>query len=132
MSTNYRLSCIYCSEVVALIKTVLLVCLVVLAVSGICEIIHSVRLILIRPSRRSGAVCVIWLKKGSAVSQLRFVCEQLRWWGKDFAEHIIAVSSDISGEELETCMKTAAESLVTLCPSDVLESVIASVSANNN
>lgn len=106
-----------------MIKTAFFILTVILAVSGICEFIHTVILLFKRPECGQKAVSVIRLEKGNAIKQLSYAFEQLRWHGDAFAFHIIALSSDIEDIELEECRRFAAQLPITLCGLAQLEHV---------
>lgn len=111
-----------------MIESVLLVIGVLLAVSGLCEFIHTVRLLFILPKKCNKGINLLWLKKGKAISQLKFAYEQIRWYGNTYADHIIAVTSDLDQEELEECKKYTENSDIILCPSDVLSHIAECIS----
>ncbi|MBP3706341.1 MAG: hypothetical protein J6J13_03715 [Clostridia bacterium] len=86
-----------------MIKGALIVILILLSISGICDIVHTIRMWIFAPKRPYNNICVIFLRENQANSQLRFIREQYRWYGNDFAEHIIAVTDDLSEEENNQC-----------------------------
>ena len=106
-----------------MIKTAFFIITVILAVSGICEFIHTIVSFFKRPECGQRAVNVIRLKNGNAVRQLDYAFDQLRWHGDAFACHIIALSSDIEDAELEECRRFAAELPITLCGIAQLEHI---------
>ena len=92
-----------------MIKGILICVLLLLAVSGICDIIHSVRSWLISSERPRNNISVLYLKEGTAFSQLKYIAEQYRWFGADFAEYYIAVTDELKHNDIVDLEKTFAE-----------------------
>lgn len=108
-----------------MINTLLALATVLLAVSGICELIHGLRLIIISPKRISAPISVIRLKSGEAAAQIRYAVEQRKWLGPQYAQHIVAVASGISEAELAECQEIAGNNGVIICTLQMLSDVIA-------
>lgn len=106
-----------------MIKTAFFIITVILAVSGICDFLHTLVSVFKRPKCGHKAVSVIRLKSGNAVRQLSYAFEQLRWHGDAFACHIVALGSDIEAAELEECRRFAAALPITLCEYAQLEHI---------
>lgn len=110
-----------------MIKGVLICILLLLAISGICDIIHSVRSWLISSERPRNNISVIYLKEGTALSQLKYIAEQYRWYGTDFAEYYIAVTDELKNNDISDLEKAFAESVFIFCPSSAVPNVIKSL-----
>ena len=110
-----------------MIKTVFIIIGLVLCVLGLCELIHSISLLLASPSGAPRGCQVIWLRGDNAWSQLRFARLQYRWLGSAYAGTVIAVTDRINAKELELYQKSFLEGFV-FCPSGALEDVIRSIS----
>ncbi len=111
-----------------MIEIILMSIVAILSVLGICEIIHAVKLFLIIPKRRYYNYSLIYLKKGKAPSQLKLAVEQRKWFGDTYAEFIIAVYDDLDVEELEFCSELVKKDDVVICPIQITEDVIKSIS----
>lgn len=112
-----------------MIKGVLICITVLLAVSGLCDIIHTIRSWVFSSKRPRNNYSIIYLKCGDAVSQLKFVNEQYRWYGTDFAEYIIAITDDVSNEELKQLEQAFDGNEYIFCPSVALPNVLRSISS---
>lgn len=110
-----------------MIKAVLAAFFILFAVSGICEMLHDIRLAFISLGRNKGTYSLVWLKPGRAVKQLRFVSEQMRWHGERYAGYIIALTCEIDADELSDCAKAAENEPIILCPAEALENVVKSI-----
>ena len=111
-----------------MIKLILIIAVSLLAISGICELIHSICILMVMPKRPINNFCVLYLDSINAYYQIRFAVEQVRWQSNNFAEKIIAVTDEADDEQLKKCKILAAENGIILCPSDVLPNVIKSIS----
>lgn len=111
-----------------MIEIVLISIVAIFSVLGICELIHAVRLFFIVPKRRYYNYSLIYLKKGKALKQLKFAIEQRKWFGDTYAEFIIAVYDNLNDEELNYCSSLAKYYDVVICPIQITEDVIKSIS----
>ena len=98
-----------------IIEAILIAIGVILAVFGLSELLHTVRLALTLKKKEVKLLSVIFLKSGDAVSQLCFAAEQRNWLGGDFAEYVVAVTDDITNGELTECKEFAEKSGFVLC-----------------
>ena len=111
-----------------MIEIIFISIVAILSVLGICEIIHSVRLLGLLPKRRYYNYSLLYLKKGKALKQLKFAIEQRRWFGDTYAEFIIAVYDELDGLELRACSDLVRGDDVVICPIQITEDVIKSIS----
>lgn len=95
----------------------------ILAILGLCELLHTVHLATFYKKREVRLLSVIFLKPEQAVSQLMFAAEQKRWLGSDFAEYIIGVTDNLSEKELDDCKLLASKNAIILCSKDILSRV---------
>lgn len=86
-----------------MVKGFLMAVLLVLAVAGICEVIHLIRLYLASDGKKNINYALVFLRSGRAVSQLKYMYEQLLWQGNGYADAIIGVDYDLSDEERKLC-----------------------------
>lgn len=98
-----------------IIKGILITAGIFLAIWGLSELIHTLRLAAIFKKGRAKLLSVIFLKPESAVLQLMFAAEQKNWMGGDFAEYIIGVTDGLSDDELEECKAVAEKRGIILC-----------------
>ncbi len=111
-----------------MIKSVLIVVCVLLAVSGLCEFIHTIRVAFCIPKKGRRGVMVVWLKPGICTQQIRFVSQQIEWYGSAYADHIIAVTSEVGDEELTECRALTENTDIILCPQEVLAHIVGYIS----
>lgn len=111
-----------------MIELILISIALIFLVLGICDIIHVIRLFFILPKRRYYNYSLIYLKKGKALKQLKFAIEQRKWFGDTYAEFIIAVYDNLDDEELNFCSCLAKYYDVVICPIQITEDVIKSIS----
>lgn len=114
-----------------MIKGVFIVIVLLLSVSGLCDIIHTLRIWLFSSKRPRNNICVIYLKAEKAVSQLKFIREQYRWCGTDFAEYIIAVTDDLNQENIDALRDMFEDSGFIFCPLSAVPNVLRSLSKGN-
>lgn len=98
-----------------IIEAILIAAGVILAVFGLSELLHTVRLAFIFKKKEVKLLSVVFLKPESAVAQLCFAAEQRKWHGGDFAEYVVAVTDDITDEELIECKEIARKDGILLC-----------------
>lgn len=90
-----------------MVKCFLLFCAIVFVVVGICELIYIIRKFATYPGVHTYNYSVVFLKKGFAVNQLKFLWQKFKWQGSEFAETIIAITDYIDDEEIFNCEKLA-------------------------
>lgn len=100
-----------------MIKTLLLIVVALLTVSGLCELLHLIRLSLFIKRGRKCVFTLVILRSGTALEQLSFAALQRRWLGELYSVHIIAVDSYIDDAERQLCLKNAGRD-VTLCSAE--------------
>ncbi len=84
-------------------KILLFFLLLVLAVFGFSEFLHILKLKTIFPKRRLYSHIVINLQNGIAEKQIVYVCEQMLWHGKNFADFIVLNVENLDKENYELC-----------------------------
>lgn len=110
-----------------MIKTVLITVVVLLALSGLCELLHLIRMLLCMPRGKSGVLTLIVLKSGIAAEQLNFASAQRLWLGDMYSSHIIAVDTYLDDTERENCRKTAGND-ITFCDIETAAHIAESIS----
>ena len=100
-----------------MIKAILLTAVALLAIAGLCEFLHSLRIFFILPERPYHNFGIVFLKNNKAVRQLKFAVEQRKWMGVHYCEHIVAVYDDgLEYSQLEMCRDMAGKNDVLICP----------------
>ncbi len=110
-----------------MIEYILIISAFVLAVSGLAELLHFLRLLLCRPKKQKNIYSLVLLKSGDAVNQLNFALAQQKWYGSFYADKIIAVNDGLSESELECCRSITDCENAVICNSDALLDVILDV-----
>lgn len=96
---------------------------VILAILGLCELLHTIHLASIFKKKQVKLLSVVFLKPEHSVLQLKFATEQRRWLGSDFAEYVIGVTDGITDTELKVCELFAKENGIILCSKELLSRV---------
>lgn len=78
---------------------------ILLILLGISELLHAICSAVIKPKQPSKKVLVTVLTDEDAIEQVFAVCEEYKWQGDRYADKIIAVSSDLSPETLDICVR---------------------------
>lgn len=114
-----------------MIKGVLIFILLLLSVSGLCDLIHTIRCWIISSKRPRNNICTVYLNSSNTFSQLRFVLEQYRWYGGDFSEYIVAITDELSDDEVSEYEQIFDKSKIIFCPSSSLANVLKSLKKGN-
>ena len=88
-------------------KIVFLVVVLLFAIFGLSEFLHILKLKIIFPKKNLNSHVVVNLQNGIAEKQLFFVCEQMRWYGKNYADFIIPIVSNLDEESYINCKQIA-------------------------
>ena len=98
---------VYCGRESLYMKFLLFFVCILLAIFGLCEILHNFKLWLIFPKRDINSTLVVFLNEQTATEQMVFVGEQFLWLGQKFANRVIAVAENFSDQTLSDCHKLA-------------------------
>lgn len=96
---------------------------VILAILGLCELLHTIHLATFFRKRDVKLLSVIFLKPEQAMSQLQFAAEQKRWLGSDFAEYVVGVTDGLSDSEINGFKTFAEQNGIILCSKEMLSRV---------
>lgn len=78
------------------------------ALLGLAELFHGIRLYYLSPKKHAETYSVIFLDNICPEQQIKYSIEQLLWFGKSYADKIVAVcSSDLDKENLSICREIA-------------------------
>ncbi len=91
-----------------------------LSVIGFCDILHSLSLKLLSPRKRGKRIMLCYLPETTPDLELRFLIEQRDWYGKSYADKIVAVLDSSDANTTERCLKAAEKNDVSLIGSDEL------------
>ena len=86
-----------------MIKGILFTLLVVFACLGFCDLFYILRSVLLAPGIKNKKYCVVFLKSGEAVNQLRFLSDKLRWYGNEFCDELIGIVDDLDDTQISEC-----------------------------
>ena len=78
-----------------------------LAVWGLGELLHSVKLKFLRPKKKEKTILVVLLKEPEAIYQLNHTVAKFRWLGSNYADHIILSGNDLSDKTICACKNIA-------------------------
>lgn len=111
-----------------MIKGIFAVIILLFAVSGICELIHSLKVFSLSQKDGNFNYCVVWLKSGFALEQLMYVNEQRSWHGHRYCESVLAVDTELDESEHNLCLEFARNHDVILVSEDMLTHVLKQLS----
>ncbi|MBR7132482.1 MAG: hypothetical protein IKD04_03025 [Clostridia bacterium] len=103
-----------------MVELLFFIFVLLLAVLGLAELIHSVKLCLLAPKEAAISYKIIFLKGSLPQHQLKIAVEQSAWSGKKLTGNIIAVNSFLEGEALEECRFIAQKNGVIFCSAEEL------------
>ncbi len=86
---------------------ILFIILLIFGVFGFSEFLHILRLKVIFPKRKMYSHLVINLQNGTAEKQLMYACEQMLWYGKNYADFIVPNVSALDDESYKNCKEIA-------------------------
>lgn len=75
-------------------KLIVSAMITVLALAGLSEFIHIVKLYIIGPKRKAVTYSVVFLDKAYVKEQIDYIISETLWYGKSMAQYIIAVRPD--------------------------------------
>ena len=77
--------------------------LIFLAVIGLCDLIHTIRILFLRPHKNNGKVLLCFLNNNFAELQLAFIIEQYKWHGNKYCDKIVAVDCQHNDDVSNRC-----------------------------
>lgn len=98
-----------------MVKTILFVCFLLFAVSGMCDFIYLVKMFFHSPKKRFKNYSLVSLEQGCAVSQLDFLWQKISWNGESFSCGIIALCNNLDKNEISDCKDYVKNKNITLC-----------------
>lgn len=105
-------------------ETVLKILWSLLALFGLSELLHEIRLCFAASPECLKPFLVLFLKEKTAEEQLRFAVLQRKWYGDGYAEKIFAVCDGLTEETRETCRQICTENRLILCSTEQLRQKI--------
>ncbi len=78
-------------------------CVLILSLIGLCEILHRLWMLILKPKTDAQKFLILLLKDENAQQQLNFAQEHLRWAGKECANGIIAVDCGLKKKPKIVC-----------------------------
>ncbi len=103
---------------------VLLAVFTIFAISGICEFIYILRLMICFPGTRIQNYSFVVLQKGFAIKELVFLWQKIKWQGDEFASGIVAITDNLDCVELSECEKFIDDKNILLCTSENINECI--------
>lgn len=85
-------------------EIIMLVLAIFLSIIGLCELMHRLWMVLIRPKKTENMLLII-LNDELAVEQITAALEELRWQGSNFATTLVGIDMGLSTEISDTCKK---------------------------
>lgn len=88
-----------------MIKLFLLLPFTVFCVAGICDFLHFFKMKVLKPQATSKNYTVIVLEGDCALNQLVFLWQKIIWYGTEFSFGIIAITDNLTNNQLDRCKK---------------------------
>ena len=86
-------------------KYLLFFVILILAILGLSEFLHILKLLFILPKFKMHTQLYIGLQEDTALKQIAFAGEQLLWLGNKYAENVFAVGDGLTEEMLFECQR---------------------------
>ena len=99
---------------------ILLGILTILLISGVCECVYLIRLLLYYPKTKTKCYSLVILKRHYAVKQLNFIWQKIKLHGEDFASGIFAVIDELEDDEILECKSFIGNKKIVLSDFDSL------------
>ena len=115
-----------------MVKGILISLLFLLAVAGICEIIHLIRLYFVSDNIKNVNYTVVFLRKKRALNQLRYLYEQLLWQGDTYADTIIAIDRGLDEDERKACFEFSLKKDIIITTPEMLSRVLDTLYLNED
>ncbi|MBQ8203296.1 MAG: hypothetical protein IJZ75_03350 [Clostridia bacterium] len=113
-----------------MVKGILISCVFLLAVAGICEVIHLIRLYFVSDGKKMPTYSLVFLRQGRAINQLRYEYEQRLWQGGTYAETVIAVDKELDEDERKLCYEFARKKDIIIAPAEMLGRILDTLYSN--
>lgn len=84
-------------------QTVVFLVVLVFAVLGFSEFLHIIKSFLNSKGAKTGTTLIVDLKDGIAENQVIYVCENLVWYGKRYADNVVFKTNKIDEKTRENC-----------------------------
>lgn len=88
-------------------ENILLLVFSIPAIFGLAEILHILKLQILKPQKSACRVLVIRPDTESFVTQLLYVAERFRWQGLGYADKIVVLDSELCGVAKDECGQLA-------------------------
>lgn len=114
---NYHFyhSRIYCIGVMKMVKYILYAVVLLLALSGLAEVLNWLKCRLIAPKKKAHTCSVLYLTDDDARQQMIFAAEQRLWHGKGYADDMIAVGDGLESSTEKACRFIAEKYGIVYC-----------------
>lgn len=103
-----------------MVKLILFIAVIFLFVLGLCEFIYIFRMLFYFPNTRLNDYLIVVLTGGYALKELNYFWQKIKWHGDSLALGIIAITDNISNNELVACENFIKNKKIILCTSDTV------------
>lgn len=97
-----------------MIKLFLLLLFTAFCVGGVCDFLHILKMKMLKPQPLSKNYSVIVLDGECALNQLVFQWQKIVWYGNEFSFGIIAITDNLTDNQLDCCKKFSANKNIVL------------------
>ncbi len=101
-----------------MLETLLFIVVFTLSVIGLSDLIHWVWIRIIKPKGRLKKTLLCYISGDFADLQLKIAFEELLWYGKSYADELIAVYCNIEESVFSRCLEYSKQNNIRLISND--------------
>lgn len=83
-----------------MLRIILVIVFTIFSAIGICDLLHCIWQLILTPKSRPKTVFFLHLDGKNDYSSLLWLDDKVKWYGKNFAEQVIAVKSDNTTDDV--------------------------------
>lgn len=101
-----------------MLETLLFIVVFSLSVIGLSDLIHWIWISIIKPKDKSKKTLLCYLSGDFADLQLKIAFEELLWYGKNYADDLVAIDYNVGESALSRCIEYARENNIRFVSKD--------------
>lgn len=101
-----------------MVEFLLLFVTLLLAILGLSELIHMLKIKITYPTKKNKNYILIILTKENATEQIKYIADKLQWSGKNYADGVFAIYND--EVDLNSCYDLVSRYNIMLCSPEEL------------
>lgn len=107
-----------------MVKYILFAIMLCLAMLGLAEFLHGLKIRFTAPSKRAVTYSLVFLSGDNPERQILSAAEQRLWLGEAYCDHIIAVNTGLNDDSDRACRYIAEKYGIDYCTPDELNAKI--------